>query len=293
MKNITRISLLLSATIISGLNAATTFSHFSGDDISATGGVTGSSISQILTGDTGTIHSSYTGAESSTRAGTDGFYNPDFGAVPSGANNTRFGIDVNSTGGNVNVRSVGADDFFVTIDEAGVTEFSLTFSYLGQFIAGNTYDTGFTGRWSFLFDGTNNRGVSARNTTTEDLIMELSAVDYGGGATVLGSSDFLSGVFEANEYGDAHATISGYNTNAISGTFENNEGVFFHNGSDLGDTLDSVTFKVTAADGTFDVGTEVLFTMDAMVHEVIPIPEPSSLLLTCAGLGVFFTRRKR
>jgi len=197
---------------------------------------------------------------------------------------------VDSIGGDVTVSS-GVTFFDVTVGE-DVEEFQFTFDYLGQSVGSTVYDQGFTGRWSFNLDGTNNRGISARNSSASAVDIAVSAVDHGGANSVLANSDFFSGLFQGQEYGDAHATISGYNSNSVSGTFEDNEGLFFHNGSDLGQSLDSVTFTITPSSGTtIEEGTVVRFTFDAMAH--VQTPEPSTSTLVALSAVGFLSRRNR
>lgn len=295
-------SITLSFFFAAHCYGATSFTHFSGDNALASGGVTGSNLSQVIEAQGGAINSAYSGTNQATRDNTNAFFNADLSAVPA---STRFRVDISSVGGDVNVTtaiSSGAtgQSLYEIATGANVTQVTFTLTYLGQFDGANVYNEGFTGRFSGVggTPGTNLRGAAIRNlSATESLNFALSSNEFGGASDSLVASDFYNGEFAPGlEFGDTFATsgVSGYGTGNVSGDFVEDGGFFFHNGSDLGDVSESLTYTVTATGGgAIDTGTLFRFTFDAMTLATSPIPEPSSaLLLGMAGAALLGRRRR-
>ena len=281
--------------------AATNFAYLSGDDIQGSGtiGLTGASFSQVIAGTGLTIDSSYTGAFSDTRAGTNAFYNDALGAIPA---STRFSSSFVASGGDIKITSSDgpADDYEITTVGANVTSITLTFSYLGQFDSSGVllYNEGMAGRWSFpLSTGTgpdtNLRGFTLRNLEPtpggEVLKFVMSATEFSGSAATVVATDFYKGEFEEGDWIDP--TVLGV---TAEGAFDGNEGMYFHNGSNMDEMLSEVTFVITAeGGGPIADDTTFRFTFDAMTHSVNPVPEPSSAAMLVLGLSFVIGYRKR
>ena len=270
--------------------AATTFSHFSGDN-GITSTVTTASYFQVVEVSGSSVNASYTGALSGTRAGTNAFFNEAVGGLPT---STRFSFGVDSTGGTSTIDASGTNDVEVTIG-AGVTQVQFTLDYVGQFNGGPTFDEGFTGRWSFSSGspGTNFRGATMRNLSgTEQLNFAITSQEFGGATDSLLSTDFYEGSFAGANW-QVSSGVSGFGTGSVNGDFNQNEGLYFHNGSDFADRSDSITFTITATGGgAIQTGTLFRFTFDAMTSSVaVPEPGVTALFLPMV-IGLLYRKRK-
>jgi len=265
------------------------------------------------------------------RAGTDGFFNQIVGIttipqmrinamVTGGMGDLKFDL---GSGQVFNYEVIGDDvtEFQVTMTYLGVPHFR----------PGDNLSPGFTGRYSFPYGGpqTNHRGWLGRyNQSSPDFgDLTISAVDInpltlvqtphvfdvgtgstGGGSGVVGAGeqgDFYEGHFPSTpgipliptlNAGGLSATLSGadntlLNQNGTADIPTGSAGIFFHNGSDLGELLHSVTFTLNKPDGSaFADGTEFTMTFDAMAPF---IPEPSRVVLLMMGAVGIILRRRR
>ncbi len=301
ISSITPLLAITTCFLCSNTFAANQFTHFSGDNINAAD-VTGASITQVIEATASGIQFGYGGTFTSTRGNTgvgdNAFYNEHLGAIP---DSTRFSTSFVADAGNITVSTgptTTANLYDVTAG-AGVTSITLTYSYLGQFHAGEIYNEGFTGRYSSPegAPGTNFRGFTLRNFPVdpgaETLNFVMSATDFGGSASTLEAEDFYAGLFSGGDY---IAADSGYGTTSVEADVAENDGLYFHNGSDLGDMLTEVQFVITAADGELiDEGTQFRLTFDAMTHATTPVvvPEPTSLLYISLASIALVCRRRR
>ena len=108
---------------------------------------------------------------------------------------------------------------------------------------------------------------------------------------------FADGVFNGVTYADLNGgDFSGFGTGSVTLSDQaGDEGLLFHNGSDLGDTFDSFTLPFTPSVGpVFEANTVFGTTLDFMSGLIVaPVPEPKLLSLLLIAGFVFVSRRTR